>query len=53
MASVPALIKLHALRHFIPKVIAAELLTETGLGDGDVLSALTAVLPTKMLPWFP
>ena len=53
LASVPALIKLHALRHFIPKVIAAELLKETGLGDGDVLSALTAVLPTKMLPWFP
>jgi hypothetical protein len=52
-ASVPAaLAKLHALKHLVSKVVAIELLKETGLDSSDACVALAAALSSAVLTGF-
>jgi hypothetical protein len=51
-ASVPALAKLHAINHAISKVVANELLKETGLEDELAVTALADSLPSSILLGF-
>jgi hypothetical protein len=52
-ASVPAaLAKLHALKHLVSKVVAIELLKETGLDSPDACVALAAAVSSVVLTGF-
>jgi hypothetical protein len=51
-AGVPALAKLHAINHVTSKVVAAELLKETGQEDELAVTALAAALPSSTLLGF-
>ena len=48
-ASVPALAKLNAINYVISKVVATELLKETGLEDELAIAALADALPPSIL----
>jgi hypothetical protein len=51
-ASVPALAKLNAINHAISRVVANELLKETGLEDELAVTALADTLPSSILLGF-
>jgi hypothetical protein len=51
-ASVPALAKLHAINHATSKVVAAELLKESGQEDDLAVTALASALSTSTLLGF-
>jgi hypothetical protein len=48
-AGVPALAKLHAIKHVTSKVVAVELLKETGLESSNAVVALAAALSPSIL----
>jgi hypothetical protein len=51
-AGVPSLVKLHAINHATSKVVASELLKETGLDDELAVAALAATLSSSLLLGF-
>jgi hypothetical protein len=51
-AGVPALVKLHAIKHVTSKVVAIELLKETGLESSNAAVALAAALSPSILIGF-
>jgi hypothetical protein len=51
-AGVPPLAKLHAIKHLVAKVVAIELLKETGLDSSNACVALAAALSPSILTGF-